>query len=122
MTELEKLEKTVAYQNRLQDEIFKLRAELATLKEQNAVLTKEGRESKSRLKANASVLIHLAAQMAMRHGMPDTERVVYSASVPKKTWRSINKLNIKVSEQCGNWAYDIRKVADDLLIISAEPK
>lgn len=66
-----------------------------------------------------SALIKLAAEMAMKRNMPDVEQVVYSVNIPKKTWRSLKKMFIKSTQQCNDWAYELRKNID--LLYAVEP-
>ena len=59
-----------------------------------------------------SKLIKIAAQMAMRLGMPDVDNVPFSPGVPKKVWRSLNLANAKAESQCGEWAIQCREIYD----------
>jgi hypothetical protein len=68
-----------------------------------------------RLKAVYSKLIKLAAQMAMKQNMPDVEHVEYSVNIPKKSWRSIRKMCTKSTQQCNDWSYELRKIADEAI-------
>jgi hypothetical protein len=66
------------------------------------------------MKRQSGELIKIAAQMAMKQNMPDVEHVAYSVNIPKKSWRSIIKMCAKSSQQCNDWSYELRKIADNI--------
>lgn len=63
-----------------------------------------------------SQLIHIAAQLAMKQSMPDVEMVEYSVNIPKKSWRSISRMNHRAYEQCNEWAIGLRQIADNMQV------
>lgn len=66
------------------------------------------------LKQCTSKLVKIAAQLAMKQSMPDVENVEYSVNIPKKSWRSISKMNHKAYEQCNDWAIELRSIFDEI--------
>lgn len=69
-------------------------------------------EQREKLKAR---LIELAAQMAMRQGMPSPDEWPgWGQRVPQKLWRAAREECDRASDQCGDWAYELRKIADAL--------
>lgn len=69
-------------------------------------------EQREKLKAR---LIELAAQMAMRQGMPSPDEWPgWGQRVPQKLWRAASDECDRASDQCGDWAYELRKIADAL--------
>lgn len=66
-------------------------------------------ESK-RMKAR---LIELAAQMALRKGMPDPDSWPgWGPRVPQKLWRAARDECDRARDQCADWAYELRKITD----------
>lgn len=62
-----------------------------------------------------SALITLAAQMARRQNMPSPDDWPgWSARAPQKLWRAARDECERASNQCADWAYEIRKIADAL--------
>jgi hypothetical protein len=62
-----------------------------------------------------SALISLAAQMATRQGMPEPDDWPgWTARVPGKLYRAAVTDCEKASNQCADWAYELRKIADAL--------
>ena len=62
-----------------------------------------------------SALISLAAQMATRRGMPAPDDWPgWGPRVPQKLWRAARGECDKAGDQCGEWAYELRKIADAL--------
>jgi len=60
-------------------------------------------------------LIELAAQMATRRGMPAPDDWPgWGLRVPQKLWRAARDECDKASDQCADWAYELRKIADAL--------
>jgi hypothetical protein len=59
-------------------------------------------------------LIIMAGKIAMKLNMPDVDQVAYSNAIPKKSWRSIIRMCSKSSQQCNDWSYELRKIADNI--------
>ena len=75
------------------------------------VLSTDGLE-RMRLKGR---LVGLAAQMATRQGMPAPEDWPgWGPRVPQKLWRAASDECDKADRQCGDWAHELRKIADAL--------
>lgn len=67
---------------------------------------------RNRLRAK---VIELAAQMATRRGMPAPDDWPgWGPRVPQKLWRAARDECDKASDQCADWAYELRKIADAL--------
>jgi hypothetical protein len=90
--------------NRQELEIAGMREDLLMVAEKS--MTAEQRE---KLKAR---LIELAAQMAMRQGMPSPDEWPgWGGGTPQKLWRAARDECDKASNQCADWAYEIGKIA-----------
>jgi hypothetical protein len=68
--------------------------------------------SKAEWEVVRSAMFKLAAQMAMKQNMPEVEHVNYSVNIPKKSWRSIQKMCSKSTQQCNDWSYELRQAID----------
>jgi hypothetical protein len=90
--------------------IYRLRDAINTYKPADETIS----VSKGEWEAARSTMFKLAAQMAMKQNMPDVDQVTHSVNIPKKSWRSIHKMCCKSTQQCNDWAYELRQAIDKI--------
>lgn len=99
------------HQAKCNEEIQTLRAKVALVDVLVEALRKE-----------QSAMIALAAEMAVKKNMPDVEYVKFSVNIPKKSWRSIMKMCANSTQQCNDWSYKLRGIADRLSALATYDK
>lgn len=90
-------------------------AQLVAQEDEINLLRKQVEQLEAESKRMKARLIELAAQMACRKGMPDPDSWPgWGSRVPQKLWRAAREECDRARDQCADWAYELRKIADAL--------